>query len=98
MNSPRITNVLLSLLVVLVSTLTFFSIRSKPQKAPTVSTSVGYQRFVPIPPQFQAIQGLPSSNHFALDTKTGRLCKTYDWDIRNSDTDLIPVCWDLTGL
>jgi hypothetical protein len=97
MNSPKITNILLSLLVLVVLILGFFVTPSKSEKAPSISASPSFQRFLPIPPQPQFMEGLPAADHFALDTKTGQLCKTYDWDIPRSDTNPIPTCRDLLG-
>jgi len=37
-----------------------------------------YQRFVPMPRQPEDLTGVPGSGAFALDTKTGQLCRTYD--------------------
>jgi hypothetical protein len=37
-----------------------------------------YQRFVPIPGQGFAMNGVPWNGFFALDTKTGNLCLTVD--------------------
>jgi hypothetical protein len=35
-----------------------------------------YQRFVPIPPDTIPAEGVPWHGYFALDTKTGTLCRT----------------------
>ena len=49
-----------------------------------------YQRFVPTP-------GEPSTA-FALDTKTGQLCRTYDWKESNGKPVFLPLCSDLLSL
>jgi len=95
MNSPKITNILLSLLVLVVLTLVFVATPSFPQKAQPVSTSAGYQRFLPIRPESPPIQGIPPSNHFALDTETGQLCKSFPWNFQSNPFNQIPVCRDL---
>jgi hypothetical protein len=54
-----------------------------------------YQRFVPVPRE-PNLTGLPWSGAFALDTKTGQLCWTYD--IVNHTNNLwpnVPPCSSL---
>ena len=56
-----------------------------------------YQRFIPVPRQPNDVTGLPWSGAFALDTKTGQLCWTYDI-VNNTKNDMwpnIPKCADL---
>lgn len=47
----------------------------QPQSAATPAKT-NYQRFVPIPVNGFFMQGIPWHGYFALDTKTGTLCKT----------------------
>jgi hypothetical protein len=74
---------------------------SLPQDTPTgqqvaqVSKVEPYQRFVPIA---QNAAGTPSLD-YALDTKTGQICKTWDWQItpappgsRSEGINEIPEC------
>lgn len=55
-----------------------------------------YQRFIPVPrePSNVNILLLPWSGFFALDSKTGRLCRTYHMQT-NDDWNNIPSCFDL---
>lgn len=56
-------------------------------------------RFVPITWGPANLTGVPWSGAFALDTKTGQLCKTYSWEIlgRKQDDLLnsLPECLSL---
>ncbi len=61
---------------------------SKPPKS-----TVEYQRFVPIGPDTTK-QGVPWFVFFALDTKTGLLCRTADWQLKDS-WGTLPTCYDL---
>ena len=54
--------------------------------APTPPQS--YQRFVPV---------AASDRDFALDTKTGQLCKTWSWSIADSPLSGLPTCSELYG-
>ena len=45
-----------------------------------------YQRFVPV---------ATSDRDFALDTKTGKLCKTWSWSIADSALSGLPECAEL---
>ncbi|MSO19974.1 MAG: hypothetical protein EXQ56_05830 [Acidobacteria bacterium] len=45
-----------------------------------------YQRFVPV---------ATSDRDFALDTKTGQLCKTWSWTITDAPLSSLPLCSDL---
>lgn len=59
------------------------------------SQTGGYQRFVPVPryPE-NAVIGLPISATFALDTKTGQLCRTYYGGV-DSQWQGLPSCAQL---
>jgi hypothetical protein len=61
-----------------------------PQKPPK---PIPYQRFVPI--QRGDVVGVPWSGAFALDTKTGKLCLTYEADFGNGIWNTLPLCSDL---
>jgi len=66
---------------------------------PTVSTTsathpVPYQRFVPSSRLPENVTGVPWSGAFALDTKTGKLCLTYEGDFGETWNGL-PKCIDL---
>ncbi len=95
MNSPKITNILL--LVLLVFTLITVGSLSYLQGEKTNSYPTNYQRFLPIPTETAGIYGVPSANHFALDTATGQLCKTFPWNIPDNSFNQIPLCRDLLG-
>jgi len=60
-----------------------------------------YQRFVPIPADSFFTQGIPWHGYFALDTKTGTLCKTMKRDFRlsgpNQWANDIPGCVEVLG-
>ena len=40
-----------------------------------------YQRFLPIQPTNGMMEGIPWHGFFALDTKTGSLCRTVSYDV-----------------
>jgi hypothetical protein len=46
----------------------------QPQSTPPATSH--YQRFVPIQPVSGMVEGIPWHGYFALDTKTGTLCRT----------------------
>jgi len=50
----------------------------RPATAQPTHDPAGYQRFIPMPRQPENVTGVPWSGAFALDTKTGQLCRTYD--------------------
>ena len=45
-----------------------------------------YQRFIP---------AATADRDFALDTKSGKLCKTWNWTITDSPLNALPECADL---
>jgi len=57
-----------------------------PQKA------IPYQRFIPVPRQPENVQGVPWSGMFALDTKTGMLCRTYEVNTLSNGFSDLPMC------
>ncbi len=42
----------------------------------TMVSKPHYQRFLPVPPVSSGTVGVPWNGYFALDTKTGQLCRT----------------------
>jgi hypothetical protein len=62
--------------------------------AQTASNSGAYQRFMPMPRQPENLNGVPWPGAFALDTKTGQLCRTYDGGNDEKWTGL-SLCVDL---
>jgi hypothetical protein len=62
---------------------------SKPAVPP--QKPIAYQRFVPMQRQPENLQGVPWSGAFALDTRTGQLCLTYDGDFPEKWNSL-PQC------
>jgi hypothetical protein len=52
-----------------------------------------YQRFIPVPRQPENLTGTPWSGAFALDTKTGQLCFTYNTNVKGWDG--LPQCLQL---
>jgi hypothetical protein len=69
--------------------------RVQPANAPLVEPrTLPYQRFVPINYAPANLSGVPWSGAFALDTKTGNLCRTYDWEYGNPTNILnqLPLC------
>jgi hypothetical protein len=62
--------------------------RPQPPPKPTYQ-----QRFIPIHREPQNVEGVPWSGAFALDTKTGQLCETYE--LSNDKWAAIPRCYDL---
>lgn len=55
---------------------------------------VACQRFIPVTPDTNR-QGVPWSGFFALDTKTGQLCRTTSWEFNNPNWDTLPTCYSL---
>lgn len=53
---------------------------SQPQMQNQPLAKPHYQRFVPIPAAGFFTEGIPWNGYFALDTKTGALCKTMKRD------------------
>lgn len=48
------------------------------------------QRFVPLTSSYPIFQGMPIAN-FALDTKYGVICRTWDWKRVNAAPDAVPA-------
>src|ERR1039458_9135488 len=70
------------------------SAQSPPQVA---QVKQPYQRFIPVPRE-PNLTGVPWSGAFALDTKTGQLCTTYDQSFSiatHGDWTKLPACKDL---
>ena len=69
------------------------SSQPQPQSTPPPAKP-HYQRFVPIPAGGFFIQGVPWHGFFALDTKTGTLCKTMKQDFSGSGqwANDVPSC------
>jgi hypothetical protein len=64
----------------------------KPAAAPAAQDQTHYQRFIPIPRE-TFIVGAPLSWSVALDTMTGRLCRTYDMQMKGWES--VPLCYQL---
>lgn len=63
------------------------------QSTPPPAQPAHYQRFVPIPADVSPTQGVPWHGYFALDTKTGTLCKTLTFTKEMPEwTNGVPVC------
>src|SRR5271166_3949321 len=62
--------------------------------AQTAPNTGGYQRFVPMPRQPENLTAVPWSGSFALDTKNGQLCRTYDGGV-DENWKGITSCIDL---
>jgi hypothetical protein len=54
------------------------------------------QRFVPIGPPEPDRMGIPWHGYFALDTETGQLCRTADWQLQDAWRTL-PTCLSLAA-
>ena len=55
-----------------------------------------YQRFVPIAPEVVMTEGVPWHGFFALDTKTGTLCRTMIKDFGPGQwANDVPICSQL---
>jgi hypothetical protein len=54
--------------------------QAKQPVAPDKPHQVAYQRFVPVPAEQFARQGVPWHGYFALDTRTGTLCRTIPFE------------------
>jgi len=82
--------------------LSLLSVSCDQQKEPTpqAATPVNsprlnpYQRFIPSTRQPENVTGVPWSGAFALDTKTGQLCLTYQGNFREP-WNALPQCVDL---
>jgi hypothetical protein len=66
--------------------------------------SPDYQRFLPIAPMTGSMMGVPWHGYFALDTKTGQLCKAMAWEFQGNKlsgfegiVNGLPLCKDLFG-
>src|SRR5271165_396526 len=66
----------------------------KPVTIQSQQGEVAYQRFVPVGPD-SSKQGVPWVGFFALDTKTGQLCRTADWEFKEQNWATIPTCYSL---
>lgn len=53
-----------------------------------------FQRFVPISSSTPLYEGVHTAN-FALDTKTGRMCKTWDWAVLGNSIGELPLCYSI---
>src|SRR5690242_6532515 len=62
---------------------------------PPQSTEPSAQRFVPITSPSPLFDGMQPA-HFALDTATGRLCKSWEWNAPQNELNALPVCYSLT--
>jgi hypothetical protein len=95
MNSQRITNVLLLILLLFILVAVVRPSYSLPGKVDTVPA----QRFSLITPNehFPLWGGAPYS--IAFDTSTAQLCKVYPWDDSNAGqfNKMMPLCRDLVG-
>jgi hypothetical protein len=63
--------------------------KSQPPPAPAFQ-----QRFVPISSPTPLFDGMQPA-HFALDTKTGKICKTWAWNNPNSELNNVDLCYIL---
>ncbi len=75
----------------IVAALCFVFVPQNSRSAAPVPRSNGYQRFIPMPRQPENVTGVPWSGAFALDSKTGQLCKTYDGGLDEKWASL-PTC------
>jgi hypothetical protein len=71
---------------------------SNPIAANATSHEITFQRFLPIGPSPQFIQGVPWHGFFALDTQTGQLCRTTIFEFTKGGTDFnsLPTCFSLS--
>jgi hypothetical protein len=70
------------------------SLPLRPAAAQPSPSTGAYQRFIPMPRQPENVTGVPWSGAFALDTKTGQLCRTYDGGL-DEKWSAITACADL---
>ena len=75
----------------LIMCLVFSSCKPARESHLTESATSDFQRFVPIPSPTPLFEGVAPGN-VALDTKTGNLCKTWDWNEKSSALDGLPEC------
>jgi hypothetical protein len=70
--------------------------RSQSQPCPAQPPStVSYQRFLPV--TYNQVPGAPFPPFLALDTQTGKLCRTRDADETPPYVAALPVCADLVS-
>jgi hypothetical protein len=67
------------------------SCRQQRESAVAQTATTDFQRFVPIPTSTPLFEGMQPGN-LALDTKTGILCKTWEWKQTSSALDGLPEC------
>jgi len=65
------------------------------QSRPVPQPKPPYQRFIAAPREPSNLEDVPWVGSLALDTKTGQLCKTYEWSWRTNPWASIPRCLDL---
>jgi len=56
--------------------------------------TLDFQRFIPINSPNPLIEGVQPGN-VALDTRTGRICKSWDWQQSSSSLNSIPECYKI---
>ena len=68
--------------------------QQKPATTPEPKVQTVCQRFVPVSPSSGLAQGVPWHGFFALDTQTGQLCRTTDFEFSSSriDWNTLPAC------
>jgi hypothetical protein len=71
---------------------------SSRDSAPTVRAipvQASLQRFLPVSPPAQFVQGVPWHGFFALDTQTGQLCRTTILELGKEYMASVPTCYSL---
>jgi hypothetical protein len=64
-----------------------------PIKTPAIQApAINHRRFAVVPEYPPRV--FPGA--LALDTETGKLCRTYNWSV-NEVSDILPMCFDLYG-
>lgn len=66
----------------------------KPTAEPKETATLDFQRFVPLPSSTPLVDGVQAGN-LALDTKTGRLCKSWEWLQANTELNELPECYKI---
>ncbi len=90
LQSPQMSSIKLLPICVLLLGCPACDRQQQPQQPPKPTYQ---QRFIPIRREPQNVEGVPWSGAFALDTKTGQLCETYN--LGSDKWATIPQCFDL---
>ena len=81
----------MGVLIIVASSVTISSCGLTKDSRTTETATTDFQRFVPIATTTPSFEGVQPGN-LALDTKTGTLCKTWDWNLASSSLNGLAEC------